>query len=169
MQTGATAAVRPRSETRQFCESSGGRRRCTSQRADHDERRSARRAGVAASDQRGRRSGVRHHPADCSGRGVGRCLQAGARLVRCRLVADIHFDYRLALAALEAGADGLRINPGNIGGSERVRAVVAAARGRHAPIRIGVNGGSLEADILAKHGSATPRHSRERVAPCRAA
>ncbi len=71
------------------------------------------------------------------------------------LVADIHFDYRLALAALEAGADGLRINPGNIGGSERVRAVVAAARGRNVPIRIGVNGGSLEKDILAKHGAAT--------------
>jgi (E)-4-hydroxy-3-methylbut-2-enyl-diphosphate synthase len=72
------------------------------------------------------------------------------------LVADIHFDYRLALAALEAGADGLRINPGNIGGAERVRAVVAAARVRQVPIRIGVNGGSLEKDILAKYGSATP-------------
>jgi (E)-4-hydroxy-3-methylbut-2-enyl-diphosphate synthase len=71
------------------------------------------------------------------------------------LVADIHFDYRLALAAVEAGADGLRINPGNIGGAERVRAVVAAARGRKVPIRVGVNGGSLEKDILAKHGSAT--------------
>jgi (E)-4-hydroxy-3-methylbut-2-enyl-diphosphate synthase len=72
------------------------------------------------------------------------------------LVADIHFDYRLALAALEAGADGLRINPGNIGGVDRVRAVVAAARVRQVPIRIGVNGGSLEKDILAKYGSATP-------------
>ena len=71
------------------------------------------------------------------------------------LVADIHFDYRLALAAVEAGADGLRINPGNIGGVERVRAVVASARVRNVPIRIGVNGGSLEKDILAKHGSAT--------------
>lgn len=71
------------------------------------------------------------------------------------LVADIHFDYRLALAALEAGADGLRINPGNIGGVDCVRAVVSAARVRNVPIRIGVNGGSLEKDILAKHGSAT--------------
>jgi (E)-4-hydroxy-3-methylbut-2-enyl-diphosphate synthase len=71
------------------------------------------------------------------------------------LVADIHFDYRLALAALEAGADGLRINPGNIGGVECIRAVVSAARVRHVPIRIGVNGGSLEKDILAKYGSAT--------------
>ena len=74
---------------------------------------------------------------------------------RLPLVADIHFDYRLALAALEAGADGLRINPGNIGGPERVKAVVAAARARNVPIRIGVNGGSLEKDILARHGSAT--------------
>lgn len=71
------------------------------------------------------------------------------------LVADIHFDYRLALSALEAGADGLRINPGNIGGAERVRAVVAAAKVRNVPIRIGVNGGSLEKDLLAKFGSAT--------------
>jgi (E)-4-hydroxy-3-methylbut-2-enyl-diphosphate synthase len=82
------------------------------------------------------------------------------RRVRARssvpLVADIHFDYRLALAALSAGADGLRINPGNIGGADRVKAVVAAARERRVPIRIGVNGGSLEKEILAKYGSATP-------------
>ena len=72
------------------------------------------------------------------------------------LVADIHFDYRLALAAVEAGVDGLRINPGNIGGPDRVRAVVEAARPRRLPIRIGVNGGSLERDLLERHGSATP-------------
>jgi (E)-4-hydroxy-3-methylbut-2-enyl-diphosphate synthase len=71
------------------------------------------------------------------------------------LVADIHFDHRLALRAIEAGIDGLRINPGNIGGVEHVRAVVAAARPRRVPIRIGVNAGSLEKEILAKHGSAT--------------
>lgn len=71
------------------------------------------------------------------------------------LVADIHFDYRLALAALAAGADGLRINPGNIGGADRVRAVVAAAKPRQVPIRIGVNGGSLEKELLVKYGSAT--------------
>ena len=71
------------------------------------------------------------------------------------LVADIHFDWRLALAALESGADGLRLNPGNIGGAERVRAVAQAAKARGVPIRIGVNGGSLEADILTKHGGAT--------------
>lgn len=71
------------------------------------------------------------------------------------LIADIHFDYRLAVAAIEAGADGLRINPGNIGGADRVQAVVEAARRRRVPIRIGVNGGSLEKDILNRHGAPT--------------
>ena len=72
------------------------------------------------------------------------------------LVADIHFDWRLAVASAEAGVDGLRINPGNIGGEERVRAVVRAANSRGIPIRVGVNGGSLERDILERHGAATP-------------
>ncbi len=71
------------------------------------------------------------------------------------LIADIHFDHRLALACLEAGVDGLRINPGNIGGRRRVEAVVKAARERSVPIRIGVNSGSLEKDLLARHGGAT--------------
>jgi (E)-4-hydroxy-3-methylbut-2-enyl-diphosphate synthase len=68
------------------------------------------------------------------------------------LVADIHFDYRLALAALSAGIHGVRLNPGNIGSRERVREVVRAARERAVPIRIGVNAGSLEKDIVEKHG-----------------
>ncbi|HBV98858.1 MAG: 4-hydroxy-3-methylbut-2-en-1-yl diphosphate synthase [Peptococcaceae bacterium BICA1-7] len=68
------------------------------------------------------------------------------------LIADIHFDYRLALIALESGIDGLRINPGNIGGSEKVKAVVEACRDRKIPIRIGVNAGSLEKDLLERHG-----------------
>jgi (E)-4-hydroxy-3-methylbut-2-enyl-diphosphate synthase len=68
------------------------------------------------------------------------------------LVADIHFDYRLALAALRAGIHGIRLNPGNIGARERVREVVRAARERSVPIRIGVNAGSLEKDIVEKHG-----------------
>lgn len=71
------------------------------------------------------------------------------------LVADIHFDYRLAIAAMEAGADKIRINPGNIGSRERVKAVVDVAKERNIPIRIGVNSGSLEKDILEKHGSVT--------------
>ena len=71
------------------------------------------------------------------------------------LVADIHFDYRLAIAAAEAGASKIRINPGNIGGTERVRAVVDACREKHIPIRIGVNGGSLDKKLLEKYGHPT--------------
>lgn len=75
---------------------------------------------------------------------------------RLPLIADIHFDSRLAVAAIENGVSALRINPGNIGDRERVRAVVEAARPRRIPIRIGVNGGSLEKPLLEKYGSATP-------------
>lgn len=71
------------------------------------------------------------------------------------LIADIHFDYRLALAAIEAGIAGLRINPGNIGGKAKVKQVVAAARERQVPIRIGVNAGSLEKELLKKYGGVT--------------
>lgn len=71
------------------------------------------------------------------------------------LVADIHFDHRLALASLEKGVDALRINPGNIGSKEKVREVVRAAKERDIPIRIGVNSGSLEKGLLQKHGGAT--------------
>lgn len=72
------------------------------------------------------------------------------------LVADIHFDYRIALRVAELGVDCLRINPGNIGSDERVRAVVSAARDRGIPIRIGVNAGSLEKDLQKKYGEPTP-------------
>ncbi|MCI9465812.1 MAG: flavodoxin-dependent (E)-4-hydroxy-3-methylbut-2-enyl-diphosphate synthase [Ruminiclostridium sp.] len=72
------------------------------------------------------------------------------------LVADIHFDYRLALTCIDAGVDKVRINPGNIGGEENVRAVAQAAARKGIPIRIGVNGGSLEKPLLAKHGGVTP-------------
>ncbi|WP_417358937.1 flavodoxin-dependent (E)-4-hydroxy-3-methylbut-2-enyl-diphosphate synthase [Gallaecimonas pentaromativorans] len=72
------------------------------------------------------------------------------------LVADIHFDYRIALKVAEYGADCLRINPGNIGKEDRIRAVVDAARDKNIPIRIGVNGGSLEKDIQEKYGEPTP-------------
>ncbi len=71
------------------------------------------------------------------------------------LVADIHFDYRLALAALDGGVDKVRINPGNIGSQERVRAVARACEARHVPIRIGVNSGSVERELLAKYGGPT--------------
>lgn len=72
------------------------------------------------------------------------------------LVADIHFDYRLAIAAAERGAAKIRINPGNIGGEDRVRAVVDCCRAHGIPIRIGVNGGSLEKSLLEKYGHPTP-------------
>lgn len=73
------------------------------------------------------------------------------------LVADIHFDYRLALKAIESGVDKLRINPGNIGSEDRIKAVVDAAKAKSIPIRIGVNSGSLEKDILQKYGAVTPQ------------
>ena len=72
------------------------------------------------------------------------------------LVADIHFDYKLALIAIESGIDKVRINPGNIGSIEKVKAVVDACKEKHIPIRIGVNGGSLEKEILEKYGEPTP-------------
>lgn len=76
--------------------------------------------------------------------------------VNIPLVADIHFDYRLAIEAAAAGVDKIRINPGNIGGLDRVKAVVDACRAKNLPIRIGVNSGSLEKELLAKYGSPTP-------------
>lgn len=101
--------------------------------------------------------------------------QAGCQIVRCAvptmeaaqalseikkqihipLVADIHFDYRLAIAAMEHGADKIRINPGNIGSRERVQAVVDVAKERKIPIRVGVNSGSLEKEIVEKYGKVT--------------
>lgn len=106
-----------------------------------------------------------------------RLEQAGCEIIRCTvpnldaagalaqikkqihipLVADIHFDYKMAIAAIENGADKIRINPGNIGGSENVRAVVEAAKEREIPIRVGVNSGSLEKEILEKYGGVTAR------------
>ncbi len=72
------------------------------------------------------------------------------------IIADIHFQYRLALAALEAGVAGLRLNPGNIRKEEHIKTVARAAKDRSVPIRVGVNAGSLDKDLLAKHGSAVP-------------
>ena len=106
---------------------------------------------------------------------IHRLTEAGCDIIRCTvpnreaaaalkeikkqisipLVADIHFDYRLAIAAMENGADKIRINPGNIGGEDRLKAVVSVARERQIPIRVGVNSGSLEKDIIAKYGKVT--------------
>ncbi|KMZ53452.1 flavodoxin-dependent (E)-4-hydroxy-3-methylbut-2-enyl-diphosphate synthase [Dorea sp. D27] len=77
------------------------------------------------------------------------------RHIHIPLVADIHFDYRLAIGAIENGADKIRINPGNIGGKDRVRAVTDKAKEYHVPIRVGVNSGSLEKQLLEKYGGVT--------------
>lgn len=107
---------------------------------------------------------------------ISRLAEAGCHVVRCAVpdmeaaealsgickdtpipvVADIHFDYRLALASIDAGVHKIRLNPGNIGGEDRVERVVAAAKERNIPIRIGVNSGSVERHILKKHGAPTP-------------
>ena len=76
--------------------------------------------------------------------------------IRIPLIADIHFDYRLAIRAMRSGADAIRINPGNIGGPEKVKKVIDLARERKIPVRIGVNSGSVEKDLLAKYGHPTP-------------
>ena len=87
---------------------------------------------------------------------AARAVGAIREQISIPLVVDIHFDYRLALEAVAAGADKVRINPGNIGAPERVKAVAQACRVRGVPIRIGVNGGSLEKPLLAKYGGITP-------------
>ena len=86
---------------------------------------------------------------------AARAIRQIKERIHIPLVADIQFDYRLAIAAIENGADKIRINPGNIGGPERIREVVAAARMRQVPIRVGVNSGSLEKEIIAKYGHVT--------------
>ena len=85
-----------------------------------------------------------------------RIVEAIKNAVDIPFVADIHFDYRIALACVEAGADKIRINPGNIGSDENVRAVARACNAKNIPIRIGVNAGSLEKEILARYGAPTP-------------
>lgn len=106
---------------------------------------------------------------------IHRLEQAGCEIIRCTvptlkaaqalaqikkqihipLVADIHFDYKMAIAAIENGADKIRINPGNIGGPDKVRAVVEVAKERNIPIRVGVNSGSLEKELVRKYGGVT--------------
>ena len=90
------------------------------------------------------------------GREAASALSEIKKRIHIPLIADIHFDYRLAIEAIANGADKIRINPGNIGGRDRIREVVAAARMRNVPIRVGVNSGSLEKAILEKYGRVTP-------------
>lgn len=87
---------------------------------------------------------------------AARAIAEIKKRVRIPLIADIHFHPRLALMAMESGADGLRINPGNIGGKNRLKPIVAEAKDRSIPIRIGVNSGSLEKDLLKRFGGTTP-------------
>lgn len=87
---------------------------------------------------------------------AARAVGAIKARIHIPLVVDIHFDYKLALACVEEGCDAVRINPGNIGGEDRVKAVAEACKAKRLPIRIGVNGGSLEKPLLAKYGGVTP-------------
>ena len=86
---------------------------------------------------------------------AAKALPGIKKAIHIPLIADIHFDYRLAVAAIENGADKIRINPGNIGGADRLRAVADAARERGVPIRVGVNSGSLEKELVRKYGGVT--------------
>lgn len=87
---------------------------------------------------------------------AARAIEAIKARIHIPLVVDIHFDYKLALMCIDAGCDKVRINPGNIGGDDHVKAVANACRAKDVPIRIGVNGGSLEKPLLAKYGGVTP-------------
>lgn len=88
---------------------------------------------------------------------AARAITEIKKAVKIPIVADIHFDYRLAIESVKSGADKLRINPGNIGDSEKVKKVLAVAREYDIPVRIGVNGGSLEKDIILKYGRPEPK------------
>ena len=86
---------------------------------------------------------------------AAKALKEIKKAIHIPLVADIHFDYKLAIAAIENGADKIRINPGNIGDKDKVRAVASAAKERNIPIRVGVNSGSLEKEIIKEYGGVT--------------
>ena len=92
----------------------------------------------------------------CPSPADAKCIEAVKNAVNIPIVADIHFDYRAALACADVGVDKIRINPGNIGDDDRVKAVVDACQQKNIPIRIGVNGGSLEKRLLEKYGHPTP-------------
>lgn len=92
----------------------------------------------------------------CPSPADAKCIEAVKNAVNIPIVADIHFDYKAALACADVGVDKIRINPGNIGSQEKVRAVADACRSEGIPIRIGVNGGSLERELLQKYGGVTP-------------
>ena len=98
---------------------------------------------------------LRHYPLCSADHGAAKALKEIKKQIHIPLVADIHFDYRLAIAAMENGADKIRINPGNIGSTERIKAVVDVAKERNIPIRVGVNSGSLEKELVEKYHGVT--------------
>ena len=112
-------------------------------------------AGNVAQAQRCEAAGCQVLRVTCPTPEDAKCIEAVKKAVNIPIVADIHFDYRAALACAAVGVDKIRINPGNIGDDDRVKAVVDACRLHSIPIRIGVNGGSLEKHILAKYGAPT--------------
>ena len=112
-------------------------------------------AGNVAQAQRCEAAGCQILRVTCPTAEDAKCIEAVKNAVNIPIVADIHFDYRLALESIDQGADKIRLNPGNIGGEDRVKAVADACRARHVPIRIGVNGGSLEKELRQKYGGVT--------------
>ncbi len=117
-----------------------------------DEYKDGRRCGDCRADSKTLCGRMRHNPLRGSDNGSGCGVK---KEIAIPLVADIHFDYRLAIAAIENGADKIRINPGNIGSRDRVKAVVDAAKERNIPIRVGVNSGSLEKELVEKYHGVT--------------
>ena len=113
-------------------------------------------AGNVAQAKRCEAAGCQILRVTCPSAADAKCIEAVKNAVSIPIVADIHFDYRAALAAIDAGADKIRINPGNIGDDDRVKAVADACNAKNIPIRIGVNGGSLEKRLLEKYGHPTP-------------
>ena len=113
-------------------------------------------AGNVAQAKRCEAAGCQILRVTCPSAADAKCIEAVKNAVNIPIVADIHFDYKAALACADVGVDKIRINPGNIGDDDRVKAVVQACQQKNIPIRIGVNGGSLEKHILAKYGAPTP-------------
>ena len=113
-------------------------------------------AGNVAQAKRCEAAGCQILRVTCPSAADAKCIEAVKNAVNIPIVADIHFDYRAALACADVGVDKIRINPGNIGDDDRVKAVVDACQQKNIPIRIGVNGGSLEKHILAKYGAPVP-------------
>ena len=112
-------------------------------------------AGNVAQAKRCEAAGCQILRVTCPSAADAKCIEAVKNAVSIPIVADIHFDYRAALACADVGVDKIRINPGNIGDDDRVKAVVDACQQKNIPIRIGVNGGSLEKELRAKYGGVT--------------